>query len=269
MKFKQFLLKYRRVFVIWAIVGFIVHLALALYFKPWTSKLGVSMDPQRFIIGMVIAEWWVLKLPIALLAMSLVAGKEKWLAPRGKYQEGVKYPVFTTYAFVAIALCSALMGASGIVSGYFFDLSAVVAVFAVSFFNPIIGFFTLYLGGILRALLFAIGNPVIWALGPGFSDGTIWIYLGILYWWFREETKWGKNVIYTVIWWAVMYWVGRTVLQITWWFWLDPVPALWARLTWFYTNMLPTGTLSSVAGILVAETVIRVVERERAPIPTS
>ena len=78
---REFLVKYRKVFLAWGIIGIVVHLGMMFYFEPWTSKLGVANSPQRAVIR-IIADFWVLKLPFVLLAMSIVAGKMRWLAPR-------------------------------------------------------------------------------------------------------------------------------------------------------------------------------------------
>jgi hypothetical protein len=257
---REFLVKYRMIFLVWAIIGLFVNLGLMLYLEPWTPKMGVANSPTRTLTR-VICDWWVFKLPWALLAMSIVAKRMRWLAPRGKYQEGVEYPVFTTYTYVAIALCAALFAAAGILSFEFFDLPAGPAALSVTFFNPIIGFFTLWLGGVARSLIFGTGNPVFWAFGVGPSDGSTWIYLGIFYWWFREETKYGKNPILLIIWWVVIYWIWRTVWMFDAYVWLFPVPSLWARMTWFFTQFMPSGTFGSVAGLIAAEALIRAVER--------
>jgi len=269
---REFLVKYRMAFIVWAIIGFIAHLVILFYFEPWTPKMGVANSPQRMITR-IIVDWWVFKLPFALLAMSIVAGKMKWLAPRGRYQEGVNYPVFTTYTYVAIALCAALFAASGVLSYEFFDLPAGPAALSVTYFHPIIGFFTLWIGGVARSLIFGTGNPVFWTIGQGPSDGSTWIFLGIFYWWFREETRYGKNIVLLIIFWVVVYWIWRTIWMFDIWVWQFPVPALWARMTWFFTQFLPSGTFGSLAGILATEALIRAVERPKqvpvAPTPTT
>lgn len=269
MSARKFLLKYRRVFAIWGILGILAHVLLLLHFTPWTSDMGVANSPQRLVVRIII-DWWVFKLPFALLAMSIVAGRMKWLAPRGRYQEGVDYPVFSTYTYVAIALAAALFAASGVLAYQFFDLSAGPAALAVTFFNPIIGFFTLWLGDFARSLIFGNGNPVFWAFGQGASDGSTWIFLGVFYWWFREETRWGKNLVAVVIYWVVIYWVWRTVWMFDIWVWLYPVPALWAQMVWFFTQFMPSGMLGSIVGIIAAEALTRAVERgeQGPPLPS-
>ncbi|MEW6229280.1 MAG: hypothetical protein AB1700_14515, partial [Bacillota bacterium] len=190
MTVKELLVRGRKVFIVWTVLGVVGQVLAMVYFKPWGPGLGVANAPTRWIY-MVIFDSWVMKLPTVLLAMSIIAGNEKWLAPRGRYQEGEEYPVFTTYVYASIAFMAALFAASGILSYQFFDLPAAPAAISVSFFSPIVGFFTLWLGGVLRALVFGTGNPALWALGVGMGDGATWIWLGIFYWWFREKTKYG------------------------------------------------------------------------------
>lgn len=257
---REFLLKYRRVFVIWAIAAFFVHIGLLLYFTPWGPDLGVANSPQRLIFRMVM-DWWVLKLPIALIGASMVAGRVRWLAPRGRYQEGVNYPIFTTYTYVSIALCSALFAAAGVLSYEFFDLPAGPAALSVTFFNPIIGFFTLWIGGAVRSLIFGTDNAVYRAAANGLSDGSTWLWLGIFYWWFREETKWGKNFAALLVFWVVVYVAWRTVYMFDIYVWTFPVPALWARMVWFFTQFIPSGLAGTIAGLIASEALIRAVER--------
>lgn len=258
-QFKQWLLRNRRMFVIWSIAGVVGNILAMLYFKPWGPALGVANSPQRQIYR-VIFDWWVMKLPLALLAFSLVAEKDKWLARRGTYIEGQEYPVLDTYNWTAAAFMAALFAASGVLSYEFFALPAAPAAISVSFFHPVIGFFTLWLGGVVRSLVWGTGNPVLWALGIGPSDGSTWIYLGIFYWWFREETKWGKNPLALMIYWVVIYTVWRTIYMFDGNVWLYPVPALWARMVWFFTQFIPSGLLGTLAGLIAVEGIIRAVE---------
>ncbi|MDY6875577.1 MAG: hypothetical protein SWK90_05155 [Chloroflexota bacterium] len=265
MSIREFLVNNRRRFGIASIVAFVVMLVAMLYFQPWGPKLGVAVSPQRQYMRMIFEAW--VKIPAALWAASIVAGKPKWLAPRGRYQEGQTYKVFTTYTYVAIALCAALFAAAGILSYEFFDLPAAPAALSVTFFNPIIGGLTLWLGGVIRSLIFGSGNPLMWLISNGISDGSTWIFLGIFYWWFREETKWGKNPILLIIYWAVVYVVWRTIWMFPIWVWYDPVPALWARMGWFFTSFIPSGLLGTLAGVAAVEALIRAVERGRqAPV---
>ncbi len=260
MSVKEFLVKNRKVFVIWSFLGVAALIVGMLVFQPWTESLGVASSPKRYIVRMVF-DWWAAKLPLTLLAFSIVAGHEKWLAPRGRYQEGKSYKVFTNYTYAAIGFMSALFAASGILNFNFFDLPAGPATISITFFNPIIGFFTLWIGGVARALIFGTGNPVFWALGVGESDGSTWIWLGIFYWWFRENTKWGKNPLAVLIFYAVVYVIFRTIYMFDIWVWLNPVPALWARMVWFFSQFIPSGLLASIAGLIAAEALIRAVER--------
>lgn len=262
MAINEFLLKNKRKFLYAAIAGFAIEIIAYLVTQPWTAKLGVSQSPTRQYLLMIF-DSWLFKIPAALYGMAIVTGQQKWLAPRGRYQEGKKYPAFSTHTYVSIALCAALFAAAGVLSYEFFDLPAVPAALSVTFFSPIIGYFTLWIGGVLRCLIFGAGNPLMWLISSGSSDGSTWIFLGIFYWWFREKTKWGKNPLFLLIYWAVVYVVFRTLWMFPIWAWYDPVPALWSRLTWFCTSFLPSGLLGTLAGLIVVEALIRTMQRGR------
>ncbi len=261
MKLKEWLIKNRRIFVIWQIVALAVWLIVMFVVQPWGDKLGVPGSPQR-VTWALIMDFWVLKLPITLIFASFVAERDRWLAPRGRYVEGKKYPVFNTYVYTAIAFMAALFAVSGITNFQLFDLPALPAVISITFFNPIIGFFTLWLGGVIRALVFGSGNPVQWFLSTGLSDGATWIGLGIFYWWFRQ-TKLGKNVIGLFVGWSVFYWVWRLFYVALMIVWYVPGNLFLPSMLQQITTFMPSSYLAGIAGLIVAEALIRVVERPR------
>jgi len=265
MKIREWLVKNRRVFTIWFIVAAVVEICVLLYFKPWGPSLGVAASPRRWTMA-VICDWWLLKLPLALLGMSIVAERPKWLAPPGRYQEGQEYPVFSTYTYAAVAFMAALFAAAGILHYEFFDMPAAPAAISVTLFNPIIGFFTLWIGGVARSLIFGTGNPVYWATGVGLLDGCTWIWLGIFYWLFRES-KWGKNAVARIIFWIVIYWIWRPLIIADFYLWLLPVPALWGKAVNYVTQFLPSGTTASVAGLIISEALRQALERGRRGAP--
>ena len=106
MKLGEKLIKGRKIFLVWSLIGIAVHAIALLVLTPWTDQLGVAVSPQRQIYRLIF-DWWVLKLPISLLGFSIVAEKNFWLAPRGRYQEGKSYPIFNTYNYTAIAFMAA------------------------------------------------------------------------------------------------------------------------------------------------------------------
>jgi len=262
MKLKEWLIKNRKLFVAWQIVAIIVWLVVYFITQPYGDKLGVPGSPQRTTLYLIM-DFWVLKLPITLLFASVVADKDRWLAPRGRYVEGKKYPIFNTYVYTAIAFMAALFAVSGIFNFQLFDLPAAPATIAVSFFNPIIGFFTLWIGGVIRALAFGSGNPVQWLISTGLGDGATWIGLGVFYWWWRQ-TKLGKNVIGLFVGWGVVYWVWRLVTVSLIMLWYVPanlfIPSMLSQITTF----MPSSFFASIAGLIITEALIRVVERPKS-----
>ncbi len=269
MKLKEFLVSKRKLFLVWLIVAAIVWAVVFIITQPWGDKLGVPQSPQRVTLWLIM-DFWVLKLPIVLLLASFVAEHNKWLAPRGRYVEGKEYPIFNTYTYTAIAFMAALFAVSGIINFQLFDLPAAPAVLSITVFNPIIGFFTLWLGGVIRALVFGSGNPVQWLLVVGLSDGATWIGLGLFYWWFRE-TKYGKNPVGLFIGWTVVYWIWRTLTTVFILLWLVPSNLYAYSIINNSTTFMVSSYLASLAGLVVAEAIIRTLERgrsEAAPRPT-
>jgi hypothetical protein len=261
MKLKDWLIKYRKLFVIWEIVAIAVWLVVYFVVQPWGDKLGVPASPQRITLFLIM-DFWILKLPITLFFASLVAEKDRWLAPRGRYVEGKKYPVFNTYTYTAIAFMAALFAVSGVFNFQLFDLPALPATISITFFNPIIGFFTLWLGGVIRALVFGSGNPVQWFISIGLGDGATWIGLGVFYWWWRQ-TKLGKNVVGLFVGWSVVYWVWRLFYVMLSVFWYVPSNLYAPTMVTQITTFMPSSYISSIAGLIIVEALIRVVERPR------
>ncbi len=269
MKLKEWLIKNRKIFVIWQIVAIVVWLIVFFVVQPWGDKLGVPASPQRITLFLIM-DFWVLKLPITLFFASIVAENDRWLAPRGRYVEGKKYPVFSTYIYTAIAFMAALFAVSGVLNFQLFDLPALPAVISITFFNPVIGFFTLWLGGVIRALVFGSGNPVQWFLSIGLGDGATWIGLGVFYWWWRQ-TKLGKNLVGLFVGWIVVFWVWRLLYIMLSVFWYVPANLYAPTMLGQITTFMPSSTIASVAGLIIVEALIRVVERPKktleAPTP--
>lgn len=260
MKLKTWLIKNRRIFWIWQVAAIIVWIAAVIFTAPYGDKLGVPQSPLRNLYW-IIFGFWVLMLPTALLLASYIAAHEQWLAPRGRYVQGKTYPMFSTYTYTAIGFLAALFAVSGIVNFQLFDLPAAPATIAVVFFGPIVGFFTLWIGDILRALIFGAGNPVLWLIGQGLVDGTVWLGIGVFYWWFRE-TRWGKNLIVRIVAFLVFYCVWRLFMNIIVVVWLVPAnlypPTAVTLLSFQFTS-----TISALAGLIISEGLIRAVEARR------
>ncbi len=250
MKLKEFLKKNTKVFFIWTIIGWAAQFAAMFILKPWGEGLGVAESPIRNI-WLVVTSFWFARLPMLLWGTSIVANREEWLAPRGKYVEGKTYPLMSTYQIVAIGLMTALFAATGAISWQAFDIGAAIGAIATIYFGPIVGFFSLWLGGTLRQLLFAGGsNPVTWFLGVGLYDGTTWMFVGIVFWLLREKFVNKKSLAFVL--WVVFYVVFRAIYEIDYLVWLYPGESFMASLTWWEVNFMPTSTLSAVAGALAS-----------------
>jgi hypothetical protein len=263
---KEFFKKNTRLFLILTIVGWAIQIIAMIVTQPWGEGLGVAESPERNV-WLVVITWWVARLPMFLLGISIVAKREEWLAPRGRYVEGKKYPLLSTYHYVAIGFMTALFAATGAISWQVFDLAAAIGAIATIFFGPIVGFFTVWLGGSLRQLLFAAGgNPLIWFTGIGLYDGTTWLYIGIVFWWFRERLKERKTLAFVL--WVVFYILFRGIYELDYLVWLYPGESLWASVTWWELQFLPTSTLSAFVGALASIALFEATRgrrREEAP----
>jgi hypothetical protein len=259
-KFKEFLKKNTKVFLIWTIVGWVVQGLAMIVLQPWGEGLGVAESPARNV-WLAVFTWWVPRLPLALLGASIVAKHEKWLAPRGRYVEGQEYPIFSTYTYAAIGFMTALFVATGAVSWQVFDLAAAAAAIATIYFNPIVGWFAVWLGGSLRTVLFAAGgNPLTWFTAIGLYDGTTWLWIGIAYWWLRDKWR-DKNILQPIVVWTVGYVLWRGIYELDYLVWLYPMPGLWATILWWWGQFLPTSTISALAGLIASEALIRTIGR--------
>lgn len=250
------------------VVAIIIFSILTLYFHPWTPDLGAPSSPTRMLYKNIF-EGILLKVPLALLAAALVAKHNHWLGPPGRRDPTQLYPLFSSYRIIAIVFCSALFASLGILSYTFFDACAAGAAFACIFFDPITGFFTLWFGDTLRALIWGTGSPIEWLLlGRGTSDGSTWIWLGLFYWLFKES-KWVKKMTISkrlpvlIAFWVIVYWIWRFTYMFPIWLWIDPPPALWTRQVWMVTSFLPSGTTASVAALIISETLERQIAMRR------
>lgn len=264
--------KWRKYLFIWGIVATVVWLALALYFKPWGADLGAPGAPKRLLL-MQITDFWILKLPWLLVICSYVLNKPRWMAPRGRYQEGTEYKFFTPYNYTAIAIMAALFAVSGISSYAVFDLPSAPAAIAAIYFNPLVAFCSIWIGGVLRALVFGQGEPVTFLLAYGLSDGFQYFLLSVLYWWF-SDSRWGKNLAERIgwakslvvksVWWFIIYYIVPLTL-LTQYFWALPSALYAPTLADFLTRYILTGQVAGIAGLLVAEAMIRAVESRKKP----
>jgi len=253
----------RKVFFIALLIGIVINVAAALYYQPWGPKLGAPGSPERLMVQAIV-QIYLIYVPLILYIASIVAGKPKWVAPRGRYVEGQDPKLFTPYTYTAIAFTAALFAAAGIGAWQVADLPAGAAALGVMYFNPIIGWFTLWLGGILRAMILGQGNPVQWAYSSGIMDGGVWIVLGLAYWWAREETEWGKKPVLLTVWWVVVYWVWRTIAHTGILFYHLPFNMYVPQLLNFWAAQMTTGTIASVAVLWVVEAILRGMEGRSA-----
>jgi hypothetical protein len=260
--------KARMIFLIWGIIAAVVWVGLFIYFQPWGTKLGVPGSPQRMGIVMII-DFWLLKLPWTLFLVSIVAGKMKWLAPRGRFMEGIRYKLFTPYTYTAIAFMAAFFAVSGISNFQVFDLPSAPAAISSIYFSPIVAFCSVWIGGVLRALLFGQGEAVSYLVAFGLSDGFQYIILSVLYWtftqsrWGSKGKSWGVRLVIRMVFWAIIYTLVATITLSSIYLWAMPAEMLLPNYAYQFIQYIPSGILAGLAGLLVAEVIIRAVESKK------
>jgi len=266
MKLKEFLKKHTKLFFVWTVCGFAAEIILMVVMQSWGPRLGVAESPQRLIF-FDIGNWWLARLPMFLWLASIIAKREEWLAPRGKYVEGKSYPLLSTYHYAGTALCVALFVAAGAFSWQAFDLGAAAATIATIFFGPFVGFFTIFFGDILRSFIFpSVGNPLIWALGIAPGDGVDWMAIGVAFWLLRDMMK---NKVWAFVLWVVFYVVYRGISIYDYALWIYPGSSLVPTILWWELQFMPGSTLSAVVGGLASVGLLEAFRGRRRTKPAS
>jgi len=247
----------------WLIVGIVAYFYVLGVFTPWSwEPLGVPQSPLRTLYGYVcyLGIW----ASLTMLMFSYSASKPRWMAPRGQYIEGQTYKVWSPYRLVGIAVTAAMFAAAGIFRYEMFDLCALPAAISAIYFDPIVCFNCLYLGGILRAVAFRGEDPLPRIFGGGIQDGAHWAFNAIFYRWITNPNSrfYIGNVALRIAVWNIVLsvtrvasmWPGIIIAAPS-----DIYPVVWLYLIGF----LPVSVASSVVGSVVSEFLIRTRERRK------
>jgi hypothetical protein len=206
------------------LVGLAIFILAFIFMNPLGTTLGVSESPARIVLLYIFA--FAFCLPWAIFWMWKFAQKPEWLAMPGRYIPGMKVPIFSPYALVAIGIVGALFAAAGLGDLGGIDLQAMIIAASASLFGGIISFFGLFVGQIIARILI---NPV-WVGGVSAGalsllpytliDASIWAYAGYIYFHFYHEGKGGKVKRFLVAWilaepihqlfWMMTYWIMKT-----------------------------------------------------------
>jgi hypothetical protein len=240
------------VFLGWWILGWVGQIALALWKKPWGPELGVAASPVRWMYyysysGMV-------TVPSILLMISYITSQHnEWQAPRGRYQEGEKYSVLSSYNIVAMAMTAAMFAAAGIFRPAVFDLCATPAAIGSFYFSPIVGFITLWIGGALRSIFFGVGLITQQLPGWGLADGALWMMSGIVFHLQEEHPRFQNRIVRLVSLVVFLELYRYLTLSGPVQFWLNPAEAFWVAFINFWVVFMPGSVISLIAGWIVSE----------------
>jgi len=250
----------------WLVIGSIAFIGACLIYKPWTPLLGVGNSPQRYPLE---ALWsFAVSLPLALLCVNYYLKHNEWLAPRGAYQPGRIYKVWTTERYVGIAISCAFFVMMGVASpGASIDFPWAGVTFASVYFGVIEGFIGVgILGFILRGLVWGLSPRTLWLL---WNDVALCSMIAVFY---RavlernEQTKGGiwKNEGFIFATYTVFHYLAY------WFAWdsghllaMYPVPEIYARLAYLLSWWTLSGISSAAVAFLVTRQLIKVVERRQ------
>lgn len=249
------------------IAGFLVSLWMYLTLEPWTPKLGVPFSPLRYWYTNVIAVIFYVPLTVRLHYW-VYEKRNHWLAFRGRFIPGTTYSMFSRKRIVAMALTAALFAGASLIQATTVDLAAAPAFVGVFLFDPLIGFWTLFLGDTIgQGILVPIaGGDPISMLGWFFQDGTAWVVFGII-WRLFEESRYGKSVFTRDAFMILTYVPLRTLFEVLpphslWNPWLAGSP-FWVHVTWYYAAWTPTTVVAMIGGLLISEAVLKEIVRPR------
>ena len=258
--------KFQVILLIWLALGAVAFAAGVIIYKPWTPALGPASSPNRYPLE---ALWSLgVSLPVALLCVNYFIQHNAWLAPRGAYQAGKIYKVWTTERYVGIAISCAFFVMCGVASpGASIDFPWAGVTFASVYFGVIEGFLGVgILGFILRGLVWGLSPRTLIIL---WNDVALCSLIAVFYRAVIEKNEAEKGgiwknegflfAIYVVFHYAA-YWFcwnsGRMIVMY-------PIPELYARIAYLVGWWTFTGISSAAAAFLVTRQLIKVVERRQ------
>jgi uncharacterized membrane protein len=258
--------KLQLILTAWLILGSVAFVAAMIIYKPWTPALGVGNSPQRYPLE---ALWSLgVSMPLAFLLVNLFIRHNEWLAPRGAYQPGRTYKVWTTERYVGIAISCAFFVMCGVASpGASIDFPWAGVTFASVYFGIIEGVVGVgILGFILRGLVWGLSPRTLWILWNDVALCAMiaYFYRAVIEKNERERGGLWKNegfifVVY-VVFHYLAYWFawcsGRNIAMY-------PIPEIYARYAYLIGWWTFTGISSAAAAFLVTRQLIKVVERRQ------
>jgi uncharacterized membrane protein len=250
----------------WLVLGAVAFIGACIIYKPWTPLLGVGGSPLRYPLQ---ALWGLgVSLPISLLCVNYYLKHNEWLAPRGAYQPGRTYKVWTTERYVGIAISCAFFVMCGVASpGASIDFPWAGVTFASVYFGVIEGFLGVgVLGFILRGLVWGLSPRTLYVL---WNDVALCSLIAVFYRAVLEKYEkekggiWKNEVflfaVYTVFHYLAYWFCWDTGMLISGY----PIPELYARLAYLIGWWTFTGISSAAAAFLVTRQLIKVVERRQ------
>ncbi|MHA1713384.1 MAG: hypothetical protein ACTSW4_05030 [Candidatus Ranarchaeia archaeon] len=257
------------ILILASIAGWIIAIVALFVFAPWGPGLGYPFSTERLIAAYVVFYGFLL--PPALYFLVYQFKRPRWLAPVGKYSEGMKVNPFSPYHLVAMGVMAALFASTGFLSAINVDLASFTASFTAVFFGPWITLVALFAGNVIRWL-----SGTAWWLNPtnimlnGLTDAFTWVINGGLYIRFAREKPFTSNRLLRFI---VFYVIFQGIHAFMWVFLFSiinfPIEGAIQNIVGTLTSWYPGAMIFTLVGFYVAETMYELrtspVVRAQAP----
>jgi hypothetical protein len=250
---------------LWAVAGFIFWLFLMFNFDPLGGKVALG-DPIRQLISFEFSFGFAL--PIGLLELSYAANQPRWMAPRGKYVEGRKYPVLTIRRVVTIGILAAAYTALRFFELAHLDWAAMACALATVYFGPFEGFFVIFIGIFTGGIMIGTSLPPHTWLSFMTYEGVIWSLIGVVWWKFVEPYYAAKSRLPRFILYVVLASVIHTTFVYGHWMSTMVWGTLWTELFYWFTMHEPTTIVAYAVAGIVTESICRASPHLRAYPPT-
>lgn len=243
---------------VWAVIGNGAWLVLQFMWKPWSTEvLGYVGAPAR--------EWSTPIMtmlqcpPIFFLVIQNWMKHPEWMAPRGRYTAGRKYPLFSAYNIVGIALIAAAMTASGFIVSPLFDLPIFFAWIASFYFNPLIAGLGCGASIFFRNIIWA-GRGIPYAFAISWMDTWAYSTISLITFYILEKRRGtGLGMVpYYALTVAMSQIVQRIMGTFFFIYYSTPIPALYASLwAWLVMYTIGPGWATAAVALAITETAVK------------
>ena len=228
----------------------------------YNPALGIAGSPEREFHRFI--SCLLLYPPVTVWAVWYHYQHPRWTAPRGKYVPGHKYPLFSAYNIVSIAILIAFCNVLGqVLSGGGVDLGLVSFSFGASFFGAWTGGTGIGIGNFFRSLLFGqqaglgMFSAGLWDIGTcSVGAAVAWRILEPARLRGENNPVWKAYIAGAAI--GMVHWIG--CLTLTHLFNYDPYPMVIGNYIGWIITYFPQELISCPVATIVSEGVVNSIE---------